>query len=97
MSSILTVAILWKNLCKIGIIWSNITLNHQHNTQGLEFTLSEDIKPVGPIILKIIGLFRFSYGISFHKLHFPRYLTKINGTNLFTIFSHYPFKYFLLL
>ena len=47
-SSILTVAVLWENLCKIRIIWPNIASNHQRNTQGLEFSLSEDIK-LGPI------------------------------------------------
>ena len=84
MSSILTDAVFWENLCKIGIIWSNIASDHQQNTQGLEFSLSEVIKLVCPITWRIIGLFRFSYGVSFHELYFPKYLTKINATDLFT-------------
>lgn len=83
MSSILTVAVFWENLCKIGI-WSNVLQNHQQNTQGLEFSLSEVIKLVCPITWRVIGLFRFSYGVSFHELYFPKYLTKINATDLFT-------------
>jgi len=87
MSSILTVAVFWENLCKIGIIWSNIASNHQQNTQGLEFSLSEVIKLVHPITWRIIGLFRFSYGVSFHELYFPKYLTKINATDFIYFLS----------
>lgn len=71
MGSILTINILWKNLCQIGIMWSlNISSNHQENSQGLEFTLSEDNKLIASFTLRIIGLFKLSYESVFINYNF---------------------------